>query len=832
MRKRGCVRLLSLTTSLAAFWLPGAPANAADAIADKAQGGDTAPQSAIAEIIVTAQKRVQAINNVGMAISAFTGPSLTSRGITTTSDLNKVVAGLSVQPSGSGVTGAPVYTLRGVGFNEKSASALSAVSFSDDDMPLPYVWMTSGPSLDLQRVEVLKGPQGTLYGQNSTGGAINFISNKPTENFAAGGEISYGSYDRVDASGFVSGPLGDTLKARIALRSITADGWQKSISRPGDRLGSKDAQAGRIIVDWAAGSGVRLELNLNGFRDRSESQAPQEIGINPAVPCQIFLPGCPPLSQASYPAFNAIFAPGATHAPSNPRKADWLPGINYRNNNYFGQAGLRLDWELNSDITLTAIGSGSYLHYRTLDDATSTSRAFIYGAGGTIHAYNEEVRINGSSFDKRLHWIVGGNLSQDKINDNQYSPAPEATFLYIFGISGAHLLNDEVRKTQSVFASGDFDLTSDLTLTGGVRYSRNRLRSTACAADNGDGALAAVVAGGLTAPGQCVTFLNETGPDLGAANPFALASNYGAVHKRLNENSVSWRVGLNWKPIEHTLLYATVSRGYKGGNFPTISGTAENQYDPVVQEKVTTYEAGFKSRFFDGALQFDGAVFHSDYINKQIYAFINLPIAGTNEDTVNVPKSKVTGAEFEATLRPFAPLTLQANVSYIATKVTKGPVCEPSNPISPTCVYAAYSYPSYPGGPPNALLDLKGERFELAPKWQANIDAEYRDSLSSTLDGFVGGSVVYQSSESPTIGASTGQIVTGLATIDQTLPAYTTLDVRIGVAMKNGAWRAMLWGRNVTNKLYVVNVGRGFDTTFRYTGMPATFGATLSFDIR
>jgi len=239
--------------------------------------GDSPPD----EIVVTAQKRAQSVNSVGMSINALKGDVLANRGVTDAQQLVKVVPGLTYQPS---TQATPVYTLRGVGFFDSSLGSSPAVSVYVDEAPLPFPIMTAGAALDLERVEVLKGPQGTLFGQNSTGGAINYIAAKPTSTFATGADLSLNHFGQVDASGFASGPLSDTLKARVAIRAVEGGAWQKSKSRPDDKLGDANKLQGRLLLDWQATDRLKLGVNLNGFIDRSDVTAFQNYKITNNTP--------------------------------------------------------------------------------------------------------------------------------------------------------------------------------------------------------------------------------------------------------------------------------------------------------------------------------------------------------------------------------------------------------------------------------------------------------------------------------------------------------------------------------------------------------------------
>ena len=167
------------------------------------------------DIVVTANKREQSLNKVGLTVTAFSAQQLTERRVNSLQDLAAAIPGLAFAPSANNT---PILTLRGVGFNESSLGVYPAVSVYVDQAPLPFPVLASHATFDLERVEVLKGPQGTLFGQNSTGGAINYIAAKPTKEFKAGGDVSYGRFNQIEANAFVSGPLSDTLGARLAVR--------------------------------------------------------------------------------------------------------------------------------------------------------------------------------------------------------------------------------------------------------------------------------------------------------------------------------------------------------------------------------------------------------------------------------------------------------------------------------------------------------------------------------------------------------------------------------------------------------------------------------------
>src|SRR5688572_4974461 len=242
------------------------PAAQADNAAARAR--DAQASATVQELIVTAQKREESINDVPMSVTAASGETLTELGVTDTSQLVKIVPGFNYTPS---YYGTPVFSIRGVGFLDTSLAASPTVSVYVDEAPLPYSIMTLGATLDLERVEVLKGPQGTLFGMNATGGAINYVAGKPTETLQAGFTGSYGRFNTVDLQGFVSGPITETLSGRLAVRMLRSGDWQRSYTR-NDSVGEQDLINGRASLLWQPADRFRALLTLSAWQDRGETQ--------------------------------------------------------------------------------------------------------------------------------------------------------------------------------------------------------------------------------------------------------------------------------------------------------------------------------------------------------------------------------------------------------------------------------------------------------------------------------------------------------------------------------------------------------------------------------
>jgi outer membrane receptor protein involved in Fe transport len=763
-------KLLSMVTVALAPLAAAQPAYAAAQEEPSANGAaEAAPEPGVGDIVVTARKRLERSNDVGMSISALTGDSLIERGITTPEQLVKVVPGFSYSRS---TYGSPVYTLRGIGFNESSLAVAPAVSAYVDEVPLPFSVMTQAATLDLERVEVLKGPQGTLFGQNSTGGAINYIAAKPTRSLAAGFDITVARFDEVATNAFVSGPLSDTLRARVAVRKQYMGPWQKSVSRPGDENGNIDRVQARLLLDWEPDERTFFELHVSGWRDNSEPPAGQFVGIIAAVA----------------PAYIKALP----QAPEKPRAADWTPGTDFYVNDDFWQISLRGSYDLTDDMTLTSISAYQKFTRDTVVDADGTQfQNWDVHNYGFVKSFSQELRLAGEAGP--LEWLIGGNYQNDKTYDVDAVMVRDSSFPFDAGSAiGANKV-----ETWAGFANVDWHVTPDVTLSGGARYTWQDRRYVGCLQDSGAGDLARVL-GGLSTrlsgsptvipPGSCVTLLS---PSL---KP-------GEYRDTLTEDNLSWRVGVNWKLDQDKLLYANVSRGYKNGVFVTTGATFAAQLFPATQESVLAYEAGFKVSLLDRTMQLNGAAFYYDYTDKQIRGRVVDPVIGLLYKILNVPESRIAGGEIQLVWEPVEGLSFNGGATYIDSKIKN---------------FTNYS-------PLGNLKPMSGDPYPLTPKWQLNADLQYDFPIAADWNLFVGGNVAYQDSTNAAL---------GLEPILH-IKSYTVLDARLGVHDSADRLRLSFFVNNLTNEYYYNNVvATSPDVAIRYTGMPRTYGLTASYRFR
>lgn len=759
-------------------------------VSAQTEGAEQPDSPGIGDIIVTAQKRSESINNVGMAIAALSGDMLTNKGVTDVKDLARVVPGFVFTQSQKG---APVYSLRGVGFYEESLGASPAVSIYVDEVGYAFPIMAKAAALDLERVEVLKGPQGTLFGQNSTGGAVNYIAAKPSYEFSAGMRASLDRFGRLELGGHVGGGLTSNLAIRIAAEATEGGAWQKSATR-GEKNGDADMLKGRVLLAWEPSDTLRVNLNINGFRDRSDSLAASLIAVTPQTPSR------------QTPALL-----GQQPVPENNRLADWGTGYDLSVKEDFWQSSLRIEADVSDAITLTSITAYSDFKQDDFRDTDgSPLNVFAVAQDGSIKSLAQELRASGTVLDGALNYVVGGFYAKDKTAETNRSILPVSTsaspFVGITGsvFEGVDAVTRQTTETKAIFGNVDFDATDWLSFHAGARHSWTDISFAGCMEDYD----------GLFAPG--INFV------LGRINPGAAPAQKGGCvtvlanrtvgepyRDNLNEQNTSWRIGVDLKPIKGTLLYATVSRGYKSGSFPNINATTFASFQPVTQESVTAYELGVKTDLGSRIAHLDASLFYYDYRDKQFRGRIVDPLGvfGAVEALVNVPKSRVKGAEVSLRVEPLTGLSLNGGVTYLDTQVTSD--------------FSNYN----PFGSP---ANFKGEAFPFTPKWTIQGGFDFEAPLTASINGFLGANASYRTS---TVSAFGRNAPTSLYNYDLVrIASYVLVDAQAGIKDVDGKWQAALWVRNLGNRYYWTDAFRQIDNVSRHVGEPRTWGLRFSYD--
>lgn len=788
VRLAGWTRSTASVVAIAAVYVGMTSAALAQDTAS-AEGG----ASSYGEIIVTANKRSQSLSDVGMSITALTGDTLVDRGVASPMDLGQVVPGLTVQPT---PLASPVYTLRGVGFYETTLSASPTVAVYVDEVVIPFSAETRGVAFDVQRVEVLKGPQGTLFGANTTGGAINYIANRPTDNFSGGLDASFARFNTVELNGFINIPVSETLRMRFAGRLVHGNSWQESYTRD-DSVGRQRQFNGRFIADWNPTDRLKIVLTGMGWTDTGDTQQPQYLSgsCRPGV----VTGACDPANrwQQNYQNY--------PQAPKSNRAADWgstIYGKRPARDDWFYLGSIRADYELADTVTLTSISA--YSKFKTTARQDFDGTAFIGAdilSNGRIKTFSQELRLSGKA--DRLTWMIGGNYDKSNTFDSTlYGISEQGGYPFYLDPgpqmqTGSQAIADQTIRNAAVFANAEFEITNGLTLIGGLRYTKTKRKFDGCSVDPGDNNFSPFW-------NRIFEFANL---DLGPGDCFVFTENFPEVYRdqsiidTLDEDNLSWTAGVNYKLEGGTLLYGRVSRGYKAGSYPNVQAASYTQYAPVKQESLLAYEVGFKAPFLDRRANISAAVFYYDYTDKQLKGRAPDAVFRDLDALVQIPKSSVKGAEVEINLRPVDGLTLFGGATYIRSRIKE------------------YNAVQTFGGQP---LDFAGQAFPYSPKLTMIGDIQYEFPVGDTLSAYVGASATHNSRTSAVLRNRTTSTIARDALFD--INSYTLIDVRAGIKGPDDAWQVYAFGKNITNKYYWTNVLDNVSSIVRYTGRPATYG--------
>lgn len=614
--ERNIMKKLAIFTALSSgVILMGGSFDAAYAQSSEGRSSETIRLASADAITVTARRRAQSPQDVGVALSVFSGAELIAQGVDTVNGLENISPNLEIESQFG--SGQPSFSIRGVGFRDYATNNAPTVGIYVDDVAFPVPVMTQGVLFDVERVEILRGPQGALYGRNTTGGAIKVVSNRPTDENAAGLTVEGGRFGRIEAEGFVSGPVSDAIRVRISGATAHGGAWQVN-RETGEEIGDAEQYALRGLAEIDLAPNVEALVNLHGFIDDSDG-----LGL------QLF-------NDSSF-GFPAHAGRRETSFGSSEAFAD-LVGIDpgqhpFRDNEGWG-ASLTLKADLGA-AELTYIGAYDVLSRREFNDFDGQP----VGAAGvhfesSVDVMSHELRAQGEAAAGRLRWVGGVYYSEEDLNE-LYQSDFVASFGPGFAVSTPY--RQDVR-TIAVYLHADYDLTNAVTLVGGVRYENEERRLR----DLG-------------------TFAVATGP-----LNFANGTVDGTLEDRdLESNPVTGKFAVEVTPVEDLLLYASYSRGFKSGGFTAYNTLNPNALDPFRPENLNAYEVGFKSTLAEGAITLNGAAFYYDYTDQQVQSAIFDPGTGAVVGRiVNAPQSEIYGAELELVWRAAEWLTIGQTLGY------------------------------------------------------------------------------------------------------------------------------------------------------------------------
>jgi iron complex outermembrane receptor protein len=620
MSSRGFARVLgaaAISIHAAGFAEPAASASAIDA------GG-------LEEIVVTAQRRTESLQNVGIAISVLSGQTLADKAITNVVDLQNAIPSLQVEPAFG--SGQPQYRIRGVGFLDYTSNNASPVGVSVDDVAFALPIQTQGQLFDIDRIEVLRGPQGTLYGRNTTGGQVNFISNRPTADTHAGFTAAYGSHNDVNAEGYVSGSITDGLLGRLSVATEQGGAWQRNRDT-GQSLGKKNKIAGRGQLEWHPSEDIDFRLDVHLSQDKSE-----ETGLHLL---KAYTPYNAGAGGPTIPADTSRYATGWRLNPAFAKivgiDAASKPGVDNSNNG--------VDLTANIDFggaKLTGITAYNKMIRREYSDwdATRYDDSDEYFRSD-LTVFSEEVRV-ASTGAGPLGWVGGVFYSDQDLHEKFYSDFTDAQ-----GIGGIALTGYEQKANSfGEFGQVNYRFNDELKGTLGVRE------------DHETRELIGLNTGFLVPPVPSFTG--------------------GALNGSITSNLPSGKVELDYAPADKTLIYGSISRGVKSGGFTahnTVTAPAANPFEP---EKLTAYEIGVKSDV-TRALRIDAAVYYYRYKDQQILGKVFDYGSNSYIGRFGNADSHINGGEVELEWQPLGGLSVSQYAGFAEGYYT-GRILDSSTP--------------------------------------------------------------------------------------------------------------------------------------------------------
>ena len=745
-------------------------ATAAPVLAQSATAVAAEDDRGVEEILVTAERREANLQDVPISITAITAEGLLQRGITQVGEVLDFAPNVSrtTGPNGGDDGG---FFIRGVGQLDNSIAVDPGVGVYIDEIYIARTQSSSFDLFDVERVEVLRGPQGTLFGRNTIGGAISVTTQAPGQKLGGAVRVTTGSRNRIDANAMVTGPVSANAGVRISAFTRNQDGLGRNLERD-LRFGSVRTIGGRFTfaaelpagldvrasADYARGRGTPAHQILLGFNPNSGITIPRP----PQFGGPFFRPGVSP-TGVPFPA-----GLGDDRSPDRFRNfVSIAPRAEFDN---WGLS-LRLSGELSDNLLLRSItGYRSYVESQANDfDATGFG---LYDTTNDIdqEQLSQELQLAGDFADGRFTFLLGGYYFYESVGNRirlcTGSNRPR-------GVPGCLASDNDINLTVeslAAFGNAGFKLTDRLEVVGGVRFTRETKAQTYVSIlDNRDGVPSVLPAFVMPPPGTARTVL-----------PFTRVQG--------TFNATTPRLGVNWKPTDDVLLYGSWSRGFKSGGF---TGRPSNQqilpYDP---ETVSSFEVGAKSEFFDRRVRLNLSAFTSEYKAIQLLVFV--PATGLFE-TANAGDARIRGLEAEAQAR-FGQLNLAGSVGYLDAKYRR---------VSPLVL--------------GVTID---DRLPLTSDWTWALSGQYDLPLG---DGELQLRADYNYRSTFAF-----QIENDPLEIQQ---GYGLLGARATYVFPNDRFRIAVFGSNLTNERYFTNMQdsrAGNGVAFGGPGAPAEWGAELT----
>jgi iron complex outermembrane receptor protein len=794
-------RQLLLTT--AALLALAAPAVAQAAEADKGVG--------VEEVVVTAQKRPENIQSVPMSVSAFSGDQLAKANISTVAEISRFVPSLSIQQSTNNRNSSII--LRNVGTSGTNPGTDQDVGVFIDGVYVQVAGPVYSELSDISTLEVLRGPQGTLYGRNTPVGAINITTRAPTNQFEAENTVQYGDSNRFKLTGLIGGGLTPTLAGRVSYWYTGDNGEFRNIY-DGSKTG-RDRKAGvRGRLRWSPADATTVDLI--GYYSHAKAVGTNGKAVDPLGPGGLVFGYNPtPTSIATSPFVIAQTASNPSHPYVVPGKFEVNaedPSVNVTNMYGFsGQATHGLP-QINATLTDILAFNSYYDHTPNQSPGSLPLSIAVNEQRDRINATSNEFRI--SSNDKqKVDYIFGTYYYHSKVHydaittvesqANRVFPATTGGGGRIPAGNRQTLTYHQTTNAIALFGQATLNMTDQFRLTAGGRWSQDKKSSS----------ISAVLS-------------NITGA---AVSPVFIANQGGggALTGKRNDSDFTWSAGAQYDLADGVMAYALAGSGYKDGGFNSRSAVVTPYtFEPETSQ---TYELGVKSTLFDRKLLLNVDVFR---MKVEDYQQSTLTPAGVGFVIGNAGTFRNQGIEADAQARPIEPLSLKASMSYIKSKILSGAdrqTCDTTYPFQG-------STPPPSSGPfsdaTHTFCNFNGLSLPYAPKFRGSLAGRWEQPLTSSgLRWFVSGSVNYQGS----------QYLDASLDPRSHQDGYALYDGSIGITTEDADWRVSLWGKNLSNHEYFIseaaqtqgaNVSGGgtrpVNGFIGWMGLPRTYGIEVN----
>ncbi|HMP55401.1 MAG TPA: TonB-dependent receptor [Novosphingobium sp.] len=701
------------------------------------------------EILVTAQRRSERLIDIPATLAALDSEALRAAGVVDISSVAPRVPGFYAGGFGSS---RPQLYLRGIGTRQFDPGSEASVGVFVDEGYLGRTGGVLGALKDIERIEVLKGPQGTLYGRNTIGGAINVISKSPTSDLDAEAEAGFGNFGRYDLFAAVSGPIaGEAVKARAAGWRSYRRGYVTNLTS-GKHAQGTDNFGGRLRLEINPAENVQIDLIGEIMRDDGPSFQGESVGTVPN-PNSILLGTGVPLKSA------------------NPFKQFYSANTEYDRNIDALTGKVDVGLGFGSLVSVTSYRKMSYFDFRDFDNTNLD--VINQTTAERSKQFTQEVRLvsdrDGSlSFGGVIDWIIGVYY---------YKDTSFHTDIFDFGVNtsnpGRIGQQDETignYKTKSYAAFGQLTahFSDTLDLTVGARYSKDKKQSS---------------------------FQGKTTDAL----PL-VAVPYIQNNPWISFDSFDPKATLSFRPNRNLNIYASFSQGFKAGGYQFTPLTQSQAATVFRDEKLKSYEVGFKTSLMDRKVQINGALYRYDYDNIQVSRIVQL-LDGTTPSLIsNAGKSRIEGGELDVTLEPIEGLMF--NAAYAYTKAR---------------------YLDYRVSPAAGAADYSGTRMVRAPKHSVNFSGQYEFPVGEDSSLMLRGDVALLSTFFHEPGE--GQLTYGTTIPFTREPSYAVANFRLAYRMGN--WKVSGWVNNAFDKLYRRTVHALPGQVINYYAEPRTYGMTL-----